>query len=137
MPHRNTPGGKAPHQQAGKCVEMALGRGVSCIMLMPLMLLNVIKSMGCSRELTERNWKDNKGGRPCQHIHIFIHKCKDQSAYMYFTGVDNPTTPRHMLSPLSLRVEPISLLWFAIDLEDARLVLHGCIPPFDLCLLAW
>jgi hypothetical protein len=118
---------------------MALGRGVSCIMLMPLMLLNVIKSMGCSRELTERNWKGNRGGRPCQHIHtcIFIHKCKDQSAYMYFTGVDNPTTPRHMLSPLSLRVEPISLLWFAIDLEDARLVLHGCIPPFDLCLLAW
>ena len=134
MPHRNTPGGKAPHQQAGKCVEMALGRGVSCIMLMPLMLLNVIKSMGCSRELTERNWKGNR--RSCiVNTYTCIHTCKDQSAY--FTGVDNPTTPRHMLSPLSLRVEPISLLWFAIDLEDAWLVLHGCIPPLDLCLLAW
>ena len=101
-----------------------------------LMRLNVIKSMGCSRELTGRNWKGNR--KSCiVSTYICIHKCKDQSAYMYFTGVDNPTTPRHMLSPLSLRVEPISLLWFAIDLEDARLVLHGCIPPFDLCLLAW
>ena len=51
-----------------------------------LMLLNVIKSMGCSRELTERNWKSNR--RSCiVNIYTCIHTCKDQSAY--FTGIDN------------------------------------------------
>ena len=37
--------------------------------------------------------------------------------------------PLHILSMLSLRVEPI---WFASDLEDAWLVLRDCIPPYDL-----
>ena len=51
-----------------------------------LMLLNVIKSMGCSRELTERNWKSNR--RSCiVNTYICMHTCKDQSAY--FTGIDN------------------------------------------------
>ena len=39
------------------------------------------------------------------------------------------TIPRNMLPLLSLRVESI---WFAIDLEDAWLVLRGCIPRYDL-----
>ena len=74
-----------------------------------LMLLNVIKSMGCSRELTERNWKSNR--RSCiVNTYTCIHTCKvNQHA------LPGSIIPRNMLPLLSLRVEPI---WFAIDLED-------------------
>ena len=88
-----------------------------------LMRLNVIKSMGCSRELTGRNWKGNR--KSCiVSTYICIHKCKDQSAYF-----PESTIPRNTLPLLSLQVEPI---WFAIDLEDAWLVLRECIPRYDL-----
>ena len=74
-----------------------------------LMLLNVIKSMGCSRELTERNWKSNR--RSCiVNTYICIHTCKvNQHA------LPGSIIPRNMLPMLSLRIDPI---WFAIDLED-------------------
>ena len=74
-----------------------------------LMLLNVIKSMGCSRELTERNWKSNR--RSCiVNTYICMHRCKINQHTL-----PGSTIPRNMLPLLSLRVESI---WFAIDLED-------------------
>ena len=74
-----------------------------------LMLLNVIQSMGCSRELTERNWKSNR--RSCiVNTYTCIHTCKvNQHA------LPGSIIPRNMLPMLSLRIDPI---WFAIDLED-------------------
>ena len=73
------------------------------------MLLNVIKSMGCSRELTERNWKSNR--RSCiVNTYICMHRCKINQHTL-----PGSTIPRNMLPLLSLRVESI---WFAIDLED-------------------
>ena len=84
-----------------------------------LMLLNVIKSMGCSRELTERNWKSNR--RSCiVNTYICMHRCKINEHTL-----PGSTIPGNMLPLLSLRVESI---WFAIDLEDAWLVLRECVP---------
>ena len=74
-----------------------------------LMLLNVIKSMGYSHELTERNWKSNR--RSCiVNTYICMHRCKINEHTL-----PGSTIPRNMLPLLSLRVEPI---WFGIDLED-------------------
>ena len=74
-----------------------------------LMLLNVIKSMGCSRELTERNWKSNR--RSCiVNTYICMHRCKINQHTL-----PGSTIPRNMLPLLSLRIDPI---WLAIDLED-------------------
>jgi hypothetical protein len=72
-------------------------------------MCNVIKSMGCSRGLTERNWKSNR--RSCiVNTYICIHTCKvNQHA------LPGSIIPRNMLPLLSLRIDPI---WFAIDLED-------------------
>ena len=65
--------------------------------------------MGCSRELTERNWKSNR--RSCiVNTYICMHRCKINEHTL-----PGSTIPRNMLPLLSLRVESI---WFAIDLED-------------------
>ena len=65
--------------------------------------------MGCSRELTERNWKGNRRG--CiVNTYICMHRCKINQHTL-----PGSTIPRNMLPLLSLRVESI---WFAIDLED-------------------
>ena len=86
-------------------------------------MCNVIKSMGCSRELTERNWKSNR--RSCiVNTYICMYRCKINQHTL-----PGSTIPRNMLPLLSLRVESI---WFAIDLEDAWLVLRECIPRKDL-----
>ena len=72
-------------------------------------MCNVIKSMGCSRELTERNWKSNR--KSCiVNPYICMHRCKINEHTL-----PGSTIPRNMLPLLSLRVESI---WFAIDLED-------------------
>ena len=97
-----------------------------------LMLLNVIKSMGCSRELTEGNWKSNRRG--CiVNTYICMHRCKiNQHA------LPGSTIPRNMLPLLSLRVGPIlfiaSRIYMVRHRSRRRLVLRGCIPRYDLSL---
>ena len=86
-------------------------------------MCNVIKSMGCSRERTERNWKSNRRGF-IVNTYICMHRCTINQHTL-----PGSTIPRNMLPMLSLRIDPI---WFAIDLEDAWLVLRGCIPRSDL-----
>ena len=65
--------------------------------------------MGCSRELTERNWESNRRSF-IVNTYICMHRCKINQHTL-----PESTIPRNMLPLLSLRVEPI---WFAIDLED-------------------
>ena len=85
-------------------------------------MCNVIKSMGCSRELTERNWKGNR--RSCiVNTYTCIHTCKDQSAY--FTGVDNS-----MAYPVDVVIA--SGAYMVRHRSRRRLVLRECIPRYDL-----
>jgi len=63
-------------------------------------MCNVIKSMGCSRELTGKKLEGQQERLHCQHIHLH------RNSYI------RVKINQHMLS---LRIDPI---WFAIDLED-------------------
>ena len=64
-------------------------------------------------------------GEVALSTHTYVHKCKDQSAY--FTGVDNS-----MAYPADIVVA--SGAYMVRHRSRRRLVLRGCIPPFDLGL---
>ena len=83
----------------------------------------MIKSLGCSRELTEKNGRATGEAALSTHTHVYTRVKINQHT------LPASTIPWHILSMLLLRVEPI---WFAIDLEDAWLVLRECIPRYDL-----
>ena len=72
-------------------------------------MYNVIKSLGCSRELIEKT--ESATGEVALSIqtHIYTRVKINQHT------LPASTIPWHILPMLSLRVEPI---WFAIDLED-------------------
>ena len=63
-------------------------------------MCNVIKSMGCSRELTGKKLEGQQERLHCQHIHLH------RNSYI------RVKINQHMLS---LRIDPI---WLAIDPED-------------------
>ena len=86
-------------------------------------MCNVIKSLGCSRELTEKTGRATGEAALSTHTHVYTRVKINQHT------LPASTVPWHILSMLLLRVEPI---WFAIDLEDAWLVLRECIPRYDL-----
>ena len=83
----------------------------------------MIKSLGCSRELTEKNGRATGEAALSTHTHAYTRVKINQHT------LPASTIPWHILSMLLSRVEPI---WFAIDLEDAWLVLRECIPRYDL-----
>ena len=71
----------------------------------------MIKSLGCSRELTEKNGRATGEAALSTHIHVYTSVMINQ----HTCTLPASTIPWHILPMLSLRVEPI---WFAIDLED-------------------
>ena len=75
------------------------------------MLLNVIKSMGCSRELTEKTGRATGEAALSTHTHVFTRVKINQHT------LPASTIPWHILPMLSLRIDP-TCIWFAIDLED-------------------
>ena len=83
----------------------------------------MIKSLGCSRELTEKTGRATGEAALSTHTHVYTRVKINQHT------LPASTIPWHILSMLLSRVEPI---WFAIDLEDAWLVLRECIPRYDL-----
>ena len=72
-------------------------------------MCNVIKSLGCSRELTEKTGSATGEVALSIHTHAYTRVKINQHTLLA------STIPWHILPMLSLRVEPI---WFAIDLED-------------------
>ena len=78
-------------------------------------MCNVIKSMGCSRELTGKKLEGQQERLHCQHIHL--HRNSYIRVKINQHTLPGSTIPRNMLPLLSLRIEP-TCIWFAIDLED-------------------
>ena len=69
----------------------------------------MIKSLGCSRELTEKTGRATGEAALSTHTHVYTRVKINQHT------LPASTIPWHILSMLLSRVEPI---WFAIDLED-------------------
>ena len=90
-----------------------------------LMLLNVINPWDVRASLLKETGRATGEVALPTHTHVFTRVKINQHT------LPASTIPWHILPMLSLRVEAI---WFAIDLEDAWLVLRKCTPSFDLRL---
>ena len=84
-----------------------------------LMLLNVINPWDVRASLLKETGRATGEVALSTHTHVYTRVKINQHTS------PAATIPRNMLPLLSLRVESI---WFAIDLEDAWLILRECIP---------
>ena len=89
------------------------------------MLLNVMNPWDVRASLLKETGRATGEAALSTHTHVYTRVKINQHT------LPASTIPWHILSMLLSRVEPI---WFAIDLEDAWLVLRKCIPRYDLGL---
>ena len=128
LPIGRSKGPRRPFQEIPEGCDAAWAAWSSGSKVFPgscLMLLNVINPWDVRASLLKETGRATGEVALSTHTYAYTHVKINQHTLLA------STIPWHILPILSLRVEPI---WFAIDLEDAWLVLRGCIPPFDLGL---